>query len=379
MRKMVLFLIVIIGLVLTTNAYAEVFAFEKTEYTVFVDDFISVKPVLQGIEKKLNYTWETSDENIARVKNGKVVGVSEGTAVIKCVAESKEKETYEASYQLHVLIPVKKIKVEEKDMNVFKGVFYEIEAVVEPENASNKEIEWESSDEEIIFAFENGRILALGNGKATITAKAKDGSGAKAKINVSVPPIAVTETKVVVSEKEGKLFGYQTNTSGIIGINYSDKLFEMERTEIEEQKDRSHSEVNWGIIRPKKAGTGYISFNVNGRTTKIKVIVEHSAVFDQVSYPEKTIKNIIEQFDEIKEKQISVEGEIEKIENKGNTKALVKQKDSYFIFETDDIKLIEGQKVRVYGTCDKVEEYISETGLRYDCAIIKAEKVEEIK
>ncbi|MFL0253352.1 Ig domain-containing protein, partial [Clostridium neuense] len=59
-------------------------------------------------------------------------------------------------------------------------------ASIEPNNATNKNIKWKSSDTSIATVDANGKVTAVGNGTAVITASAADGSNANASCSVTV-------------------------------------------------------------------------------------------------------------------------------------------------------------------------------------------------
>ncbi|MCR1949439.1 Ig-like domain-containing protein [Clostridium sp. DSM 100503] len=61
----------------------------------------------------------------------------------------------------------------------------ELKASISPANATNKEVTWTTSDEKVAKVDENGKVTAIGEGKATITVTTKDG-GFKATCEVTV-------------------------------------------------------------------------------------------------------------------------------------------------------------------------------------------------
>lgn len=70
-------------------------------------------------------------------------------------------------------------------------------ATVLPEDADNKEVTWESSDETVAQIINDGLVLAVAEGTCTITCNATDGSGIKA------------ECKVRVGDAEGVTDGHE--------------------------------------------------------------------------------------------------------------------------------------------------------------------------
>ena len=71
----------------------------------------------------------------------------------------------------------------------------ELTAVIAPDNATNKEVTWESSDPEVV-SVDNGTLTALKAGEATITVAAKDDSGVNAKVRVTVADVDVESVAV---------------------------------------------------------------------------------------------------------------------------------------------------------------------------------------
>lgn len=61
-------------------------------------------------------------------------------------------------------------------------------ATVYPENAVDKDLEWQSSDSSIVYVRSGGSISAEGIGQATVTVKSKDGGNVTAKCVVTVIP-----------------------------------------------------------------------------------------------------------------------------------------------------------------------------------------------
>ena len=84
----------------------------------------------------------------------------------------------------------------ELTLNVNKSVT--LTATVSPENASNKNVSWSSSDETVATVDTNGLVEALKAGTATITVKTEDGE--------KTATCSVTVTSMVKLELKGKSF-----------------------------------------------------------------------------------------------------------------------------------------------------------------------------
>lgn len=143
-------------------------------------------------------TWESSDSSIASVAyyTGIVRARKEGIATITA-------KTMDGGFTATCEVTVKAIHITsfslDKESIVLKErETYELTPIIEPENASNKEIVWSSSDTDVATAV-YGTIYANHHGEATITATTEDG-GFVASCHVSVKGRMVTNVKINKSE-----------------------------------------------------------------------------------------------------------------------------------------------------------------------------------
>ncbi len=134
--------------------------------------------------------YESSDESVVTVdKYGNIEAVGEGTATI--TVYSKDDPTKSDTVTVTVKIPVTEITVDKTVINLNKGDTDKITPTVN-EDATNKKVIYESSDETVVKVDENGNIEAVGEGEATITVKSEDDPNVKKEIKVTVK-IPVTE------------------------------------------------------------------------------------------------------------------------------------------------------------------------------------------
>ncbi len=171
---------------------------ENTELTA------SVRPSSGEIE------WISSNEAVAKVEKSKddfinnlfgskicyakVTAVGPGEATI--TAKAKDGSGLSSSCMVTVTQPVTGITLDQESLTLSLFSTHTFIATVQPENASDKSLEWTSSDESVAKVDENGMVTAIKAGEATITAKAKDGSGVEASCKVTVPPQLVSAIKL---------------------------------------------------------------------------------------------------------------------------------------------------------------------------------------
>lgn len=116
--------------------------------------------------------WRSSNEDVCIVSNGKVVAVGFGTCVIIAITADG---SYMATCTISVVQPVTGISLNFETYTFTEiGKSIQLVATIVPNNASNKEIIWKSSNNAVCFV-SNGVVVSLGLGTATITAESVDG------------------------------------------------------------------------------------------------------------------------------------------------------------------------------------------------------------
>ena len=158
---------------------------------------------------------------------------------------------------------------------------------------------------------ENGVISGTGVGTAVVTGKAIDGSGKTVKIKVTIPGCYVTDDNITISSPDGVFLGYMYasfNGINMLGRKIAGGVVEDMYT------DKEDGDMDFLHLVPIKAGKGTITFNRNGRVLKVvKVQVEHSAVYDTVSYPPAKVTDILNNPDSYMEKPIQIKCSVETV------------------------------------------------------------------
>jgi transglutaminase/protease-like cytokinesis protein 3 len=157
-----------------------------------------------GTEAKLNLVvepadadnpeieWQSSDVNVVTVDNsGQLKALSVGNATI--TARTKDqKHSVESSITVTPK-SVTGIKLNKDAITLVEGSGEKLEAVIEPADAGNKKIIWESSNTKVASVGQDGSIKGVAPGTADITAKTEDGGlTAKCTVKVNAKPAANT-------------------------------------------------------------------------------------------------------------------------------------------------------------------------------------------
>ena len=123
----------------------------------------------------LKLIWKSSDPSIATIDdNGVVKGLREGIVTIT-VTSSNGLSTSCTIQVVKDKVEVNKITLDSNDVSLYVGDFHQIVAKVEPENATDRELVFESSNPSIATVDNYGIVEALKKGVVTITVKTKDG------------------------------------------------------------------------------------------------------------------------------------------------------------------------------------------------------------
>jgi uncharacterized protein YjdB len=114
-------------------------------------------------------TWTSSDSYVARVSNGLVEAVGGGSAVITVNASGKT-----ATCSVTVTVPVSSISLDKSSVTLKQNETVQLTASVSPSDATDKTVTWTSSNTTVATVDSTGKVKALKEGSAVITAKAGD-------------------------------------------------------------------------------------------------------------------------------------------------------------------------------------------------------------
>ena len=135
--------------------------------------------------------YVSSDSSVAKVSSisGMIKAISAGECTVKAYSVDGKKEDSCRITVKDPYVKVTEVEILNVPEKIYPGDTAVLEARILPENATRKEVKWESSDEQIVKVSEDGTIKALGVGTAVIRATSVD--GAVGSRTIEVLPIAV--------------------------------------------------------------------------------------------------------------------------------------------------------------------------------------------
>lgn len=226
--------------------------------------------------------WTSSEAGVASVsETGLVTPLAPGETVITVTTVDGE---FSATCTVTVIQPVISITLNETSININPDMTFELVAQINPDNASDKTLEWKSSDETVATVDQNGVVTGVETGvgrEAVITVTSKD-SGVYATCIVRV-------TKDVVGVELD--CQYKRIEAG--------KEFQL--TAIITPSDATNRNVTWkssaegvarvdagGKVTAVAAGTAIITVTTeqNGYTATCKVVVRPAGTSDNEGFEE---------------------------------------------------------------------------------------------
>ena len=224
-----------------------------------------------------NVTWSSDHEAVATVdQNGTVTARRGGQAIITVTtADGSKTATCTVNVRVHIGVPVQSVGLNKTELALEVGKTGTLEAIVEPSDATNKNVTWSSSNPEFATV-DNGVVTAVSAGEAIITVTTEDGAKtATCKVTVNapqtVPVTGVTLDKTSLDLKTGD------NTTLTATVN-PESATNKDVTWISDKPEIAA--VEGGTVTAKAAGTAIIAVTTidGGKIATCKVTVTPKTV-----------------------------------------------------------------------------------------------------
>lgn len=232
-----------------------------------------------------NVTWASSDENVATVVDGVVTAIAAGTTDITVTTEDG---SYTATCKVTVTagaVAVTGVSLNKETTTLLVGGGVEtLTATIAPDDATNKNVIWASSDETVATVDESGKVTAVGVGTANITVTTVDG-GKTATCAVTVNPVVVESVSLNKTETSITVSATETLTATITPDNATNKNVTWT------SNDESVATVDGGVVTGVAVGTATITVTTTdgSKTATCAVTVaaapsEETITFSELEY-----------------------------------------------------------------------------------------------
>ena len=211
-------------------------------------------------------SWTSSNTSVATVESsGKVMAVGGGSATITAKAGEKE-----ATCSVNVTVPVESVTLDQTSISIEEGESVTLSATVTPEDATDKTVTWSSSNEAIASVDQNGKVMAVKEGNATIVAKAGE---KEATCSVTVNKKVILVTSITLDKESLTLFvGKEvTLNATVLPDDATDKTITWESS------NTSAATVENGIIKGVGAGRSTITATAGNVSAACEVLVVYDS------------------------------------------------------------------------------------------------------
>ena len=263
---------------------------DSTEMVLNIGDTVKLNATITPEDANdKSVTWESSNPDIVSVDSeGNIFALQAGNSTITVTTNdgnftAKAEITVKDNTQEDTTISVIGIVLDRTSLTLTEGDTSRLIATINPSDATDKNINWKSSNSSIVSVDSKGNIKAIKPGSATITVTTIDG-GHKAKATITVNAKPVVDTTVSVT-------GVSLNrTSLILTEGDSSSL-----TATVNPSNATNKNVTWassnssvvtvdmnGNIKAIKAGTATITVTTEdgGHTAQATIAVNAKPVVD---------------------------------------------------------------------------------------------------
>ncbi len=301
--------------------------------------------------------WISEDESIAKVDQlGNVTAIAGGRTKIS--AKSNYDNSLNDFCEITVTQPVTGITLSQNSAEISVDGSLQLIATVLPDNSSNKNVTWSSSDLSVAMVSGNGIVYGIKAGQATIMATTEDGGfSALCKISVKDGFIPISEIALNQTSIDGNIGDTFQLTASILPENASNK------TLIWQSDNESVASVdNNGLVRLLNSGVAMIKASAtdgSGTYSECKVTV-NKVLVTSITLSETTKEMAVgEEFqlfatilpDNATSKNVewkSTNESIAIVDNKGVVKALKQGECEVSVTAMDGSETTASCKIKVY-------------------------------
>ena len=223
--------------------------------------------------------WSSSKASVATVSDaGLVTAVGEGSATITVKTVDGDKT---ATCKITVEVEpaaVESVAINKQEIELAPGQTEQLEAVISPANAENKDVRWSSSDYDVAnVGRTTGLVTAKANGEATITVKTVDGEKSATcvvKVITPVESISLSSTSATLIP-EATLALVAT----VLPETASDKNV------VWSSSDNAVAKVEDGMVTAVAVGEATITAEAGGKSVACKIkVAEPTTAIKAVSF-----------------------------------------------------------------------------------------------
>lgn len=226
-----------------------------------------------------DYIWESADETIAEVtKTGLVKALKEGNTVITVKAPNQTSAKCEVTVT-NETVHITSFNIDSTEKELIVGNTRTLTTNIVPFNATNQDIVWKSSNNEVATINTEGKLTAIKSGTVDITATiVEENKTATCTFDIRAESIEVTNLTIPVSEVIMDLENFREKYL----IIYYTPNTATDKTVKWKSSNAIVAEVTFGKVVAKTPGEAIITATAsNGVSTSCKIIVKEPATTEK--------------------------------------------------------------------------------------------------
>ena len=191
--------------------------------------------------------WSSSNASVARVSSeGMVTAVAPGQTEITAKSDDLGRTAVCLVTVPEIAVAVQSLSLDKEELVLQKGESAELKATIEPENASNTQLRWMSTDEKVATVTDKGVVSALAPGVAAIVVSTVDGGfTARCELTVEQHAGSMTLSAESLTLKELQM---AILTATVLPEDTVDKSI------VWSSSDENVATVNSGVVHAVRAG-----------------------------------------------------------------------------------------------------------------------------
>ncbi len=236
---------------------------------------LTAKVTVSGGVTDKTVSWASSDPAVARVdSSGKVTALKAGTVTVTATSNADPSQKASCTVEVKAKgVEVQSVSLDKQTLELkVGGAAVKLTATVAPADATNKGIDWSSSNPSIASVDANGNVTPLAKGSATITATSKADSSKKATCTVQVTEgqAEIPVESVELSAAALDLIAGGETTKLTFSVIPPNATYQSVSWSV---SDSSIAGVSGGTVTPKKAGEATVTVKVGGKEAHCTVRV----------------------------------------------------------------------------------------------------------
>ena len=224
-------------------------------------------------------TWESDNDNVTVDNNGTISANKVGISTITVKANNGKSSSCKVIVE-ETTIEISSISLNSNSKELTVGESFQLTTTINPNNATIRNISWESSNKNIVNVV-NGKITAIKEGSATITAKSLNGKKATCLVKVKSNEVMANSINLNITNTSLNVGGSLHLNAIITPNNTTNQNITWS------SNNKNIATVNNGLVNALKEGTVIITAKTsNGKTATCTILIRKNViVYKAVFYP----------------------------------------------------------------------------------------------